>query len=146
MCLRLHYRGTYDIYVQINGVDTNVGNYNNKGSFGELALMYNMPRAATIIATSEGSLWAMVSLCEPSLHPIRGCFLYCFLCLCTLYSTVYGTTRPVRPNVIPYPTLSRYRFLLFQPRFVKYIIRHLFVPIIHLPFCIKIKPSLTSTY
>ena len=25
-----------------------VGSYDNKGSFGELALMYNMPRAATI--------------------------------------------------------------------------------------------------
>ncbi|CAH1956258.1 unnamed protein product, partial [Acanthoscelides obtectus] len=31
----------------------------NSGSFGELALMYNMPRAATIKAASEGSLWAM---------------------------------------------------------------------------------------
>lgn len=37
-----------------------MGKYENTGSFGELALMYNMPRAATIIATSEGSLWAMV--------------------------------------------------------------------------------------
>nr|CAI5831566.1 unnamed protein product [Callosobruchus analis] len=33
--------------------------YENSGSFGELALMYNMPRAATIKAASEGSLWAM---------------------------------------------------------------------------------------
>jgi len=39
-----------------------IGAYDNKGSFGELALMYNMPRAATIVATSNGSLWAMVSL------------------------------------------------------------------------------------
>ena len=38
-----------------------IGAYDNKGSFGELALMYNMPRAATIVATSNGSLWAMVS-------------------------------------------------------------------------------------
>jgi len=51
--------GTYDIYVNIDGQDKNVGGYDNKGSFGELALMYNMPRAATIIATTPGSLWAM---------------------------------------------------------------------------------------
>ena len=41
---------------------TNVGAYDGKGSFGELALMYNMPRAATIVATTEGVLWAMVSV------------------------------------------------------------------------------------
>ncbi|XP_060536013.1 cAMP-dependent protein kinase type II regulatory subunit [Cylas formicarius] len=33
--------------------------YDNSGSFGELALLYNMPRAATIKAASDGSLWAM---------------------------------------------------------------------------------------
>lgn len=53
--LSLH-RGIYDIVV--SGVC--VGQYNNKGSFGELALMYNTPRAATIIATQEGALWGLV--------------------------------------------------------------------------------------
>lgn len=33
--------------------------YEHKGSFGELALLYNMPRAATIKAKSDGLLWAM---------------------------------------------------------------------------------------
>lgn len=33
--------------------------YNNCGSFGELALLYNMPRAATIKAASDGVLWAL---------------------------------------------------------------------------------------
>lgn len=47
--------GTYDIFVDNNLV----GKYKNSGSFGELALMYNMPRAATIVATSEGILWAL---------------------------------------------------------------------------------------
>ncbi|XP_021358010.1 cAMP-dependent protein kinase type II regulatory subunit-like isoform X2 [Mizuhopecten yessoensis] len=47
--------GTYDIFVNGNLV----GKYDSKGSFGELALMYNMPRAATIVATSDGTLWAM---------------------------------------------------------------------------------------
>ncbi|PAA51811.1 hypothetical protein BOX15_Mlig014278g1 [Macrostomum lignano] len=51
--------GVYDIYVLINGQDTKVGQYDNKGSFGELALMYNAPRAATIQCASSGSIWAM---------------------------------------------------------------------------------------
>jgi len=51
--------GTYDIYVDVDGAPKCVGSYDSQGSFGELALMYNMPRAATIVATSEGSLWAM---------------------------------------------------------------------------------------
>uniref|UniRef100_A0A8C2RKE8 cAMP-dependent protein kinase type II-alpha regulatory subunit n=1 Tax=Capra hircus TaxID=9925 RepID=A0A8C2RKE8_CAPHI len=37
----------------------NLDPYDNHGSFGELALMYNTPRAATIVATSEGSLWGL---------------------------------------------------------------------------------------
>uniref|UniRef100_A0AAQ5X667 cAMP-dependent protein kinase type II regulatory subunit n=1 Tax=Amphiprion ocellaris TaxID=80972 RepID=A0AAQ5X667_AMPOC len=48
-------RGVYDIVV----TGTCVGQYNNKGSFGELALMYNTPRAATIVATQEGALWGL---------------------------------------------------------------------------------------
>lgn len=47
--------GTYDILVN----KQKVGQYDQKGSFGELALMYNMPRAATIIATTRGKLWAL---------------------------------------------------------------------------------------
>ncbi|XP_041837256.1 protein kinase, cAMP-dependent, regulatory, type II, alpha, B [Melanotaenia boesemani] len=52
-------KGMYDIFVQKDGVSMCVGRYNNKGSFGELALMYNTPRAATIIATQEGALWGL---------------------------------------------------------------------------------------
>ncbi|KAL8610218.1 hypothetical protein ACOMHN_038913 [Nucella lapillus] len=51
--------GTYDIYVDIDGQPKLVGNYDNSGFFGELALMYNMPRAATIIASSPGTIWAL---------------------------------------------------------------------------------------
>eukprot|EP01025_Chloroclados_australasicus_P006114 TRINITY_DN12000_c0_g1_i1.p2 TRINITY_DN12000_c0_g1~~TRINITY_DN12000_c0_g1_i1.p2 ORF type:complete len:335 (-),score=42.89 TRINITY_DN12000_c0_g1_i1:449-1453(-) len=33
--------------------------YDNKGSFGELALMYNCPRAASVEAETDGILWAV---------------------------------------------------------------------------------------
>ncbi|XP_062318279.1 cAMP-dependent protein kinase type II-beta regulatory subunit-like [Osmerus eperlanus] len=52
-------RGTLDIFMRADGVEKNVGSYDNKGSFGELALMYNTPRAATIITTSPGALWCL---------------------------------------------------------------------------------------
>ncbi|MBN3301682.1 KAP2 kinase, partial [Amia calva] len=52
-------RGVFDIVVERGGQALCVGKYDNKGSFGELALMYNTPRAATIIATNEGALWGL---------------------------------------------------------------------------------------
>jgi len=52
--------GCFDIFVSKDGGEPHkVGQYENSGSFGELALMYNQPRAATIKATTRGSLWAM---------------------------------------------------------------------------------------
>lgn len=54
-------RGVYDIVVS----GKCVGQYNNKGSFGELALMYNTPRAATIVATQDGALWGLVRTYNP---------------------------------------------------------------------------------
>ncbi|XP_022706623.1 cAMP-dependent protein kinase type II regulatory subunit-like isoform X2 [Varroa jacobsoni] len=53
--------GLYNIFVKnsLTGENVNVGKYDNHGSFGELSLLYNQPRAATIQATTEGSLWAM---------------------------------------------------------------------------------------
>lgn len=47
--------GTLDCL--ING--EKVTEYTAGGSFGELALMYNAPRAATIVATSDSVLWAL---------------------------------------------------------------------------------------
>lgn len=52
--------GTFDCYISKNGeAPIKVVSYEAGGSFGELALMYNAPRAATIIATSESVLWAL---------------------------------------------------------------------------------------
>ncbi|SAM04425.1 hypothetical protein [Absidia glauca] len=47
--------GTLDCLIN----DSKVTEYAAGGSFGELALMYNAPRAATIVATSECVLWAL---------------------------------------------------------------------------------------
>lgn len=53
--------GVYNIYVKgdSDAEPRLVGKYDNSGSFGELALMYNLPRAATIRAVTSGALWAM---------------------------------------------------------------------------------------
>ena len=52
--------GTFDVYVKTNnGVDKKVYTFENHGSFGELALLYNMPRSATVVSVDEGTLWAM---------------------------------------------------------------------------------------
>ena len=56
-CFLEHFSGNYNAYV---GEDNkHVHTYESRGSFGELALLYNMPRAATIKATCEGQLWAL---------------------------------------------------------------------------------------
>jgi len=51
--------GNYDVYKLINGDNIKVASYDNKGSFGELALMYNAPRAATVSSVDGGTLWAL---------------------------------------------------------------------------------------
>ncbi|KAK4047166.1 hypothetical protein OIV83_005618 [Microbotryomycetes sp. JL201] len=43
----------------IPGEEKKVATYGPGGSFGELALMYNAPRAATVVATSRSVLWAL---------------------------------------------------------------------------------------
>ena len=51
--------GVYNIFIKQGDQDIKVGCCDNKGSFGELALMYNMPRAATVQSAGDGLLWAM---------------------------------------------------------------------------------------
>ncbi|CAF0981357.1 unnamed protein product [Adineta steineri] len=56
-------KGLYEVYVlkesDSNNQPIKIGEYNQTGSFGELALMYNQPRSATIIAVTDGTLWVM---------------------------------------------------------------------------------------
>jgi len=47
--------GDFTIFIN----DQKVGSYSGEGAFGELALMYNTPRAATIQATSDAVVWCV---------------------------------------------------------------------------------------
>jgi cAMP-dependent protein kinase regulator len=51
--------GTFDCFINQNEELVKVVSYEAGGSFGELALMYNAPRAATIVATSPSVVWAL---------------------------------------------------------------------------------------
>jgi len=51
--------GNFDIYIDSESGPQKVGSYDGNGFFGELALMYNMPRAATIKAVTDGVLWSL---------------------------------------------------------------------------------------
>jgi len=56
--------GQYEVWKSANTANPAMGSkkvfeYNGKGAFGELALMYNAPRAATVRAMSDGVLWAV---------------------------------------------------------------------------------------
>jgi len=61
-------KGTFHVYVNpagklqpgADGLGPNVATIEAGGSFGELALMYNAPRAATVVsATPNCTLWAL---------------------------------------------------------------------------------------
>lgn len=51
--------GVFDVFIENGGKAVKVHTFKDSGSFGELALMYNCPRNATIIAKSEGIIWAL---------------------------------------------------------------------------------------
>lgn len=53
--------GSFDVFKQetLHSERKHVFTYKDTGSFGELALMYNCPRAATVVALADGVLWRM---------------------------------------------------------------------------------------
>jgi cAMP-dependent protein kinase regulator len=55
--------GKFEFYIRNtntkNELGDKVGEVGPGGSFGELALMYNAPRAASVVSTSPGVLWAL---------------------------------------------------------------------------------------
>ena len=53
--------GKFDVFVATTpkGPKAQVMTYDGQGSFGELSLMYGKPRAATIVAQTNGVLWSL---------------------------------------------------------------------------------------
>ena len=51
--------GSLDVHVNRHGKSEKVTSYVSTGTFGELALMYNAPRAASVIGVTDCVLWAL---------------------------------------------------------------------------------------
>uniref|UniRef100_A0A0A9XMM4 cAMP-dependent protein kinase type II regulatory subunit n=1 Tax=Lygus hesperus TaxID=30085 RepID=A0A0A9XMM4_LYGHE len=51
--------GLYEAYFASNEGVKGIAKYNNHGTFGELALMYNVPRTCSVRALTRGGLWAL---------------------------------------------------------------------------------------
>jgi hypothetical protein len=50
---------TYNVPAPGSGGEVEAVDQSKKPSFGELALMYDKPRSATVVATADGSLWVL---------------------------------------------------------------------------------------
>lgn len=52
-------KGELECFITINGQEKMVKTYGENDVFGELCLLYNQPRAATIKAKDDSRLWAL---------------------------------------------------------------------------------------
>lgn len=51
--------GEPEVHVETNGISRKIVSYKRGDSFGELALMYNAPRQASVLTTGDTKLWAL---------------------------------------------------------------------------------------
>ena len=58
-CLYVIETGTMDVYKVIDGSDKKVKTCTSGDAFGELALLYNCPRAASVEAAEQTTLWEL---------------------------------------------------------------------------------------
>ncbi|XP_034944266.1 cAMP-dependent protein kinase type II regulatory subunit [Chelonus insularis] len=93
-------RGKFEVYVQNQAkVDTLIHTYDNGGAFGELALLYNMPRAATVKAVTKGTLWAM------DRQTFRRILLKSAYKKCKMYENLINNV-PMLKSLEPYERMS----------------------------------------
>jgi len=52
-------QGNFDVIFEVDDCKQNIGHVQSPGSFGELALMYNCPRSASVIAKEDGVVWVL---------------------------------------------------------------------------------------
>lgn len=73
--------GTFDILVkdEVSGRNTKVAERGPGTIFGELALLYNAPRAASVLATSDAVLWVVDRYTfRYNSHPIMAVIALCY--------------------------------------------------------------------
>jgi len=52
--------GVYEVYLNLSSAEEEkVNEYHNAGCFGDLALLYSVPRTATVICKQSGIVWAL---------------------------------------------------------------------------------------
>ncbi|CAM1501080.1 Fc.00g102420.m01.CDS01 [Cosmosporella sp. VM-42] len=97
-------KGSFDVYVNPvgalqpgpDGMGNHVGHIEAGGSFGELALMYNAPRAATVISAESGcTLWALDRV------TFRRILMECTFARRRMYESFLGEV-PLLSSLTPY--------------------------------------------
>ena len=97
--------GGFDFYIRKpgaapgdKGLGEQVGSVGPGGSFGELALMYNAPRAASVVSNSPGVLWALdritfrrilMDVCPPYQSLPTTCDTRSLLCVWALIGSIH---------------------------------------------------------
>lgn len=104
--------GEFDIFVRKGEQETKVATCGPGTSFGELALMYNSPRAATVIATTNSTVWAVGRInfrriLKSSCEEQGGSALSHFLSNVTLFDQLDASTRDKLADVMEEHTFKQ---------------------------------------